>query len=149
MKILMNESQLRKLTSTLVESEDTNQYQTEVEVKFDYYGATFNGEEIEDIAPINIPVTFAIDIEQRSWGVKGIQLHNIKGPESVESQVITYGHDDEQNEDTVTISLDWDSCETENDGQGIITVTGVRVDLTNDESGNLVCKELIAEVSTL
>jgi len=146
MKLIITESQLKRLKSRLTEQVD-NRYSREVVLSFSTYRATYKGNEISEIPTIKATVYYDIEIEARSWGIKDISLYGITGPTEVDIEVYYYVND---NEDVITlpISLDWAMINVEeNTGSGQVTIGNeVEVVMVNDSNGNLVVKEIILEV---
>lgn len=152
MKIFLSEQQLKMIKKTINESSDVN-YERKVRVKIDSYRATYKGKEIQDVV-VNqdVELSFVIDMEVRSWGVKSVSLYGISGPESINVTVEYYINEngDYESED-IDIKLDWDKLETEDrTGQGIITVgDDLEIELMNDENGDLVVKGMSIETYSL
>jgi hypothetical protein len=142
MKIRLTESQLERLKANLNEASLDEQYNREITAKF--YQGTYKGYEINDIAPIKLRVSFTIDIEMKSWGIRDINLGGITGPSEVEVEVNYYVDNDNTEDAYVTIPLDWSKLITEKDsGNGIITVGDeVEIYLMQNEEGNLVVERM-------
>lgn len=142
MKIRITESQLERLRTNLNEEPLDDKYVREVEAKF--YQGTYKGYEINDISPIKIRVSFSIDIEMKSWGIRDINLGGITGPSEVEVEVNYYIDNDNTEDAYVTIPLDWSKLITEKDSSsGIITVGDeVEIYLMENEEGNLVVERM-------
>jgi hypothetical protein len=142
MKIRITESQLERLRTNLNEEPLDDKYVREVEAKF--YQGTYKGYEINDISPIKIRVSFSIDIEMKSWGIRDINLGGITGPSEVEVEVNYYIDNDNTEDAYVTIPLDWSKLITEKDSNsGIITVSDeVEIYLMENEEGNLVVERM-------
>ena len=138
MKIRLTESQLERLRTNLNEGPLDEKYVREVKASFNY--KTYMGYEINDIAPIKIRVSFSIDVEMKSWGIRDINLGGITGPSEIEVEVNYYIDNDNTADAYVTIPLDWSKLTTEKDsGNGIITVGDeVEIYLIQNEEGNLV-----------
>jgi hypothetical protein len=147
MKLIITESQLKRLKSRLTEQVD-NKYSREVILSFSTYDATYKGQEINDIKRTKATIYYNIDIETRTWGIKDISLYGIKGPTEVSVDVYYYVNDDE-NLVTLPISLDWDMVTIEeNSGSGQVSIERViDIIMTNDSNGNLTVKEIIVEVN--
>jgi hypothetical protein len=143
MKLRITEGQLERIKSQLTEQGD-NRYNREVNLTFNAYNATYKGKEINDILPMKVRLSYNIDIEGRSWGIKGISLYGITGPSEIEAEIEYYIDDD--NTDTVTIpmKLNWELAVTEIEkGMGGFSVGDeVEIELVNDAEGNLVIKEI-------
>jgi hypothetical protein len=142
MKIRITESQLERLRTNLNEEPLDDKYVREVEAKF--YQGTYKGYEINDISPIKLRVSFSIDIEMKSWGIRDINLGGITGPSEVEVEVNYYIDNDNTEDAYVTIPLDWSKLITEKDSSsGIITVGDeVEIYLIQNEEGNLVVERM-------
>jgi hypothetical protein len=142
MKIRITESQLERLRTNLNEEPLDDKYVREVEAKF--YQGTYKGYEINDISPIKVRVSFSIDIEMKSWGIRDINLGGITGPSEVEVEVNYYIDNDNTEDAYLTIPLDWSKLITEKDSNsGIITVSDeVEIYLMENEEGNLVVERM-------
>lgn len=152
MKIVLNENQIKMIKKTINEGVDTN-YEREVEVKVYTYNSTYKGKEIIDVrAYQNIDLSFVIDMEARSWGVKSVSLYGIRGPESITMTVDYYTNEegDYESED-IDVKIDWDKLETDDrTGEGVITIGHeLEIDLMNDENGDLVVRGMSIETYSL
>lgn len=135
---MITESQLEMIKKSLNEGvSDT--YNQNVDVNIEYYGVKIDGENIDYVNDINIPVTYNIEVEARDWGIKGISLYNVKGPEEIELGIIP--ETDNNEEKNVTIKLNWDDVEIEREtGHGIVTIDNtITIHLSNDDNGNIIC----------
>jgi hypothetical protein len=106
-----------------------------------YYGElTYKGHEINDISAPEISFTFYIDMDIKSYGIRGISLYNPEGPSEIELEVSYYtGEDDDESEDIVTIPLDWENVNEDDGDNGWIGYENrIEIRLKNDESGNIV-----------
>ena len=151
MKVRLTESQMERLKSKLNEA-DTNKYNREVVVKVHTYGATYKGKEIDWVTSGNIRLTYNIEMDIRSWGVKGISLYGIQGPSEIEVDVEYYVSEetDESITETVTLPINWESVVTEEEQNGIVTVGDeIDIELTNDDKGNLIVKSVTVTVYSL
>jgi len=125
MKIKITEGQLQRLKHLSEGMDDT--YNTQVNVSFSTGNDFKFPYEINDIVPTKMRVSFDIDVEYKSWGIRGISLYNIKGPEVIEAEIEYYA-DNENDEDirteTINIKLDWENAiKVENEsGSGLVTV---------------------------
>jgi len=142
MKIRITESQLDRLRANLNEEPLDDKYVREVIAKF--YNNTYKGYEVNDIAPVKIRISFDIDIEMKSWGIRDINLGGIVGPSDVEIEINYYVDNDNTDDAYVTIPLDWSKLITEKEsGNGMITVGDeVEIYLTQNEEGNLVVERM-------
>ncbi len=150
-KLKITESQLERLRKNLNEDTDDNRYQREITFNVIASNASFKGNEINDIPSSKIRVSYLIEQDVRSWGIKGISLYAITGPTEIEIEVDYYVDSDNTMEETTVISLDWNKVIVEEiEGKGLITV-GDEVDVYvgNDNEGNLIVNEINIVVYTL
>jgi hypothetical protein len=158
-KIILTEKQIEEITKSIAQEEmkineegDTNRrYSMRCNIQVDHYGKTYKGAEINDIITSDMELTYDIDIEARSWGIKGISLYDIQGPSEIELEVDYYPNGDDSETETITIPLNWDNVEIEEEeGQGVVTINkDVTLTLENDENGNLICNQINVIVYTL
>lgn len=142
MKVILTEGQIERLKNVLKEGVD-NKYNREIMVDFNYYRAKYKGLEINDVASIKVRLSFDINIEARSWGIKDISISGIRGPESVDVEISYYNENDEEFFDSYVIQLNWDSLVTENVRSGLITIGDVMdVTLGNDVDGRLIVTKM-------
>lgn len=147
----ITENKLNTLRKSINESNE-HDYRREVEVKVYAYNATYKGREISDIGASNIPLKFLIDMEVRSWGVKDVSLYGIRGPEYISMTIDYYTNEKGDYEsESIDVKLDWDTLETnDTKGEGIITIGDeLQIELSNDESGNLVVSGMSIETYSL
>ena len=131
---LISESQVKNVTNTLVkESIDDNRYRREVKVSVRTNSSQkFKGMDINDINPYSpqMEVSFDIDQEHRSWGIKDISLNSIKGPSSIDVEVEYFTNDsDDYRTEEIEIPLNWDNISIDKVSNGLITV-GDEVEIT-------------------
>jgi hypothetical protein len=130
----------------------SDDYSKEVKLNTNAYRATINGNEIDWVESQSIKLSYGIDIEAREWGIKGISLYAIEGPSEIELEVSYYPNDsDDPKQTTVTIPLNWDSANKEEEsGMGVITIgEEVEVQLSNNEKGELIVSGITIPVYTL
>ena len=146
-KIVITESQLKKLTKNLnenyVDLNDT--YEQECKVDIHDYGLNFKGYEINAIITPNITVTFQIDMYVKSYGITDILVVNVDGPSEIELEIHYYGEEDSDMEETITIPINWENVDMQKDDElGWIGINNnIQVDLVNDENGKLVFDGII------
>ena len=151
-KIVITESQLKKLTKNLnenyVDLNDT--YKEECKVDIYDYGLKFRGYEINTIITPNITVTFQIDMHVKSYGITDISVVNVNGPSEIELEIHYYGEDDSDMEETITIPINWENVDMQQDDTlGWIGVNNnIQIDLVNDENGELVVDGIIVNYNT-
>jgi hypothetical protein len=114
-------------------------------------GTTYKGKEINDVSNYNIRINYSIDIEAREWGIKDISLYDIHGPEEIELEIEYFVDDLNTDTEVVTMPIDWDKLEQDTySGEGVVTIGDVlEINLSNDESGNLIFTKIILPVYTL
>jgi hypothetical protein len=148
--IVLTENQLNTVKKHISESAVGNErYGRDVSVSVSTYGAKINGEDIDWAVCSDMKVTYLIEMEHRSWGIKGISLYSIQGPSEVELTITPQVEDGEDIE--ITVPLNWENVEEETqEGEGVITI-GNEIELTlgNDESGNIVVSSIHVPVYTL
>ena len=99
-KIVLTTEQMDKIneyvssegeTNELNEGMGDNRYEMKCELDFIYSsGLTFKGQEIEDIENLEYTVSYLIDSEHRSWGIKSISVYDVQGPEELELYIQYY-----------------------------------------------------------
>ena len=150
MKLRITEGQLERIKSQISE-QGGDRYNREVNVTFNAYRANYKGHEINDVSSTRVRLSYDIEIEGRSWGIKGIYLGGITGPSEIETELEYYIDDD--NTDTVTIpmKLNWELVVREEEkGMGGVSVgDDVEIELVNDAEGNLMIKEIRVTVYSL
>jgi hypothetical protein len=149
-KIVLTENQVQMVKKHVTESAVGNErYGREVSVSVGTYGAKINGEDIDWAVCSDMKVTYLIEMEHRSWGIKGISLYSIQGPSEIEL-TITPQVDDADDID-ITVPLNWDNVEEETqEGEGVITIGNeIEVSLGNDENGNIIVSSIHVPVYTL
>ena len=149
-KIVITESQYKKIGKLISEQHD-NRYDREVEVTIEAYGVTYKGQEINDVTSGDVRLSYLIEQEHRSWGIKGISLYDIKGPEILEIVVDYYTDEDNTADETIQLPIDWSNVETENEeGQGVVTIGNeITISLVNDTNGNIVIESVHVPVYSL
>lgn len=123
-------------------NESESLYRREVKVSVTYTGSAFKGKEIDYIYDTKIDVSFRIDIEARSWGIKGISLYDVNGPSELDLTIVYYPNEEDLLSDsvdeTVTVKLDWKNVQIEEvEEMGVLTVDSIDLEMTNDEEGGL------------
>ena len=149
-KIVLTENQLKMVKKRINESAVGNErYGRDVSVDVRTYGTKINGNDIDWAVCSDIKVTYLIEMEHRSWGIKGISLYSIQGPSEVELTITPRTEDGEDIE--ITVPLNWENVEEETqEGEGVITIGNeIEIYLGNDESGNLMVTSIHVPVYTL
>ena len=149
-KIVITENQLNMVKKHITESAVGNdRYGREVSVQVRTSGAQINGEDIDWATCSNIKVTYLIEMEHRSWGIRGISLYSIQGPSEVELTITPQVEDG--NDIEITLPLNWENVEEETqDGEGVITIGNeIEINLGNDENGDIIVSSIHVPVYTL
>lgn len=149
-KIVLTENQLNTVKKHISESAVGNErYGREVSVSVRAYGAKINGQDIDWVECSNIKVSYLIEMEHRSWGIKDISLYSIQGPSELELTVTPQVEDGEDIE--ITVPINWENIEKETqEGEGVITIGNeIEVTLGNDENGEIIVKSIVVPVYTL
>jgi hypothetical protein len=142
-KFIFTESQLESIKRNLSEDypgTDNNYKVGKCEVNlYGTHNLTYKGHEVDEVSAPQIEFTFDIDMDIRSYGIRGISVFNPKGPSEIELEVFYNIGEDETNEETITLPLDWSSV---NEDEGSIGWIGydnqIDISLKNDENGNIV-----------
>lgn len=149
-KIVLTEKQVQMVKKHVTESAVSNErYGREVSVSVGTYGAKINGEDIDWAVCSDMKVNFLIEMEHRSWGIKGVSLYSIQGPSEIELTITPQVEDGEDIE--ITVPLNWENVEEETqEGEGVITIGNeIELSLGNDESGNIIVTSIHVPVYTL
>ena len=143
MKLRITENQLNTIKKNLNEGVD-NQYSREVKITYNYHGVTLKGHEINDIMDSSATLKFNIEMEGRSWGIKDIQLNGIVGPSEVELEIDYYINDEQTQEVSIPLQLDWAAAQIDKQsGHGVVTVGDeVEITLVNDQNGGIMVKSI-------
>ncbi len=134
-------------STTINESIMNERYEQKCEIDFNYGSdVKYKGHGIDDIGyGLEYTLSFIIDQEHRSWGIKTISVYDVQGPEELDVEVVFYpeGSDDPVDE-YIQIKVDWDSTNYEHESpQGMIGIDrDVEMELVNDSEGNIIVKEI-------
>jgi hypothetical protein len=124
MRIKLTESQIERIKN--ISEGQENKYNREIILNFNKgNNFDFKGMEVDWLEKTKIRLSFDIDIEARSWGIKGIMLYNITGPEEVEMEVVYYPNESDDSESGYfPVKLDWEKAlvVSNEDSSGLITV---------------------------
>lgn len=139
-KVIITEQQAKDLVSNIKEqvpdmrameySMNDGRYRMKCEFRLDYEytdnpSIVFKGGEITDMNHAYGEVSFAIEIDHKSYGIGGIKIRDIRGPNVVKSKITylppgaKYEDEDYFNkriEEEVSIPLNWRNVQIENDG---------------------------------
>jgi hypothetical protein len=149
-KIVLTENQVQMVKKHVTESAVGNErYGREVSVSVGTYGAKINGNDIDWAVCSDMKVTYLIEMEHRSWGIKGISLYSIQGPSEIELTITPQVEDADDID--ITVQLNWENVEEETqEGEGVITIGNeIELSLGNDENGNIIVDSIHIPVYTL
>lgn len=148
-KILIKETQFNNLKKQLKEQSSLNDSYSKT-VRVDVWGSSekikYHGYEINDFNTSNIDIMFDILDERREWGIKTLEIYNIRGPKFIEIEVDYYIDDDTQKEAMIQLPLDWENnLETNKiNGTGAITVgDNLEIELIQGKNGKIIPKMTI------
>lgn len=148
-KIVITENQLNMIKSNLNENINNNRYEREVSVSFETYGTKINGVDIDWVTSSNIRLTYLIEQEHRSWGIKNISLYDIQGPSDIQITVTPQVDDGEDID--LGIPLNWENVETETqENEGVVTIGHeITIVLSNGQNGELIASAIHVPIYTL
>lgn len=141
-KFIFTESQIEKIKQTISEDSTQGDYEMECDIDIEYYGLKYKGRDINDISGTKkFRLTYSIDIEYRSYGIKSIGVYGVSGPSEIELEVEYYLNDDDTKIAGLTLPLNWnedDTVESEYETGGFIGLdNNVTIVLKNDEYGGI------------
>lgn len=163
-KIMVTNEQMDKINKFVSEEDESinlneglmdDRYEQECVIDFNYgSNLTFEGNEVADIESVNMRVTFLIEVEHKSWGIKGISLYDIQGFDEIDLYLDVYEEGDDDFTPTskrTKLKLEWDGVDVENTtGQGMIGIDqNVELDLENDSEGNIIVSKITVETFTI
>ena len=157
-KIVITEEQMSKIndyvsneeskSTTINESIMNERYEQKCEIDFNYGSdVKYKGHGIDDIGyGLEYTLSFIIDQEHRSWGIKTISVYDVQGPEELDVEVEFYNEDiDDSVGEYIAIKVDWDQVKYEHESpQGMIGIDDkVQIELGNDSEGNIIVNEIL------
>ena len=86
-KFIFTESQMKIIKTQLNESREDTYDVGKCDINLYYGELTYKGHEINDISAPEISFTFYIDMDIKSYGIRGISLYNPEGPSEIELEV--------------------------------------------------------------
>lgn len=150
---MQERKRMGQLAGLVKEGYGDDRYEMECEVDLTYYKTKFNGKEVEYATADKMRVSFLIDIEARSWGIKYLNVYDVRGPKELDVQLEYYIDEtgDEHRDQMIAVPIDWDKVVmTKNEELGHIGIDNVvRVTIGNDSSGNIVVQEIEVEYNSL
>jgi len=146
MRVRLTEGQLERIKS-ITEGND-NRYNNEVKVSFYYPNVMYKGNEINDIVGDTMRLSYDIEVDARSWGIKSISLYAISGPTDYQMEIEYYESEFDSNTEVVSIQLDWSKLEiNKQDGDGMVTIgDDLEITLANDSNGNIIVARMSLDV---
>lgn len=148
MKVLLNERQLKDIEKNILLEETDDLYTRDVKLSFYLNGSTYNGQEIDDVESIQIPVNFKIDVQYKRWGIDSAYVYDIKGPETVELTIRYYpeGSDDWE-EGTIEVKMNWEALIQDTESGTSISINDeIECEMGNDENGSLIINKMSLDV---
>ncbi len=148
--ILLTENQLNMIQKHINEGAVGNdRYENRVSVYVETYGVKVNGNDIDWATCGDMTLNYLIEMEHRSWGIKGISLYDIQGPSEIEIEVTPQVEDGE--EVSLSLPFDWSNVEHETEeGEGLITIgSEITIKLANNENGEIFIESIHVPVYTL
>jgi len=142
------ESMLVPARAAVLTENSENTFSRKVKVHFNYNPDNM----IDDISIQEIAIKYDIDIEYRDWGIKSIEVDNIRGPESINLEVSYYINKEwETNTKTIPLKIDWTKPfkTLKNKGEGVISVDDIVIDLQGNIKQGFVVAGMEIEVFTL
>jgi hypothetical protein len=148
-KFIFTENQLNMIKKQLDETIDNNRYGKKVRTDIETYGVTINGNDIDWAVSGELNVSYLIEMEHRSWGVKDVSLYDIEGPSEIEIEITPQVEDAE--DVILTLSYDWNNVEREVEtGMGVISIgSEITIKLGNNENGDVIIQSIHVPVYTI
>lgn len=160
--MIITETQLTKINDLISENkviteDSNNRYERKVEVSVGTPTSEYRYENmvVDEITTYfdEMRLTYLIEQEHRSWGIKGISLYDIQGYDEIEVELYLYPEDSNDSNDMikkeVKVPLDWSTLNVNtNDGEGVVTI-GDRLDITIHINDGKFVAEMSIEVYTL
>lgn len=146
-KIIINENQVNLLVNNIVTEQVRDKYTQLVECNVYSPGVTYKGQSVDDITMDKITLTFDIDLEYRSYGIKDIVVGNISGPSQLTLQIYN-----ETNDDEIEIPFDWSTGNVKKETYQMAYIgidQSIDIELMNDQNGNVVVKEITVSISSI
>jgi len=144
---IITENQLKQLTKNLKEDfmgrDDIYRVGRCNVNLFGIHELTYKGREVEDVNASEIDFTFQIDLSFKSYGIKDLSPYNPQGPSELEIEVLYYDENEEENEETTTVQLDWENVMQDDAEISWIGYDNqIDIRLKNDENGDIVVETM-------
>lgn len=154
--MIITETQLNKINDLIsknkvITEQSDNRYERKVKVRIGiasgyYQKLRYDNMIVEDITTDfdEMRLSYLIEQEHRSWGIKNISLYDIQGYSDIDAELHLYpeGSNDVVIKE-VKIPLDWEnSLETDTiNNEGVVTVGNeLEIEVIIDENGNFKSK---------
>jgi len=149
-KMIITENQLNMLKKQINEGAvGGDRYQRIVKVNVETYDVKVNGEDIDWVTCGDIRLTYLIEMEHRSWGIKDVSLYDIQGPSEIEIEIT--GQVEDAKDVYLNLPFDWSNVETETEtGESVVTIGDeITIRLANNENGEIFIESIHVPVYTL
>jgi hypothetical protein len=149
-KIILTENQLNMVKKYVNEGAmGGDRYERSVTVYVETYGVKINGEDIDWATCGDMKLSFLIEMEHKSWGIRDISLYDIQGPSEIEIEVTPQVEDAE--DVYLNLPFDWSNVEKETETEeGVITIGNeITIKLGNNENGEVIIESINVPVYTL
>ena len=156
MKVALSEKQLETIKKHLNEDINDDRYERKVKVSVGCpHGYHYDNMVLDEVSTYydEMRLTYLIDQEHRSWGIKGISIYDISGYDEIEVELHLYPENSNDYHDEIVkevkIPLDWSKLNVENEERkGLVCVGDVLEIIIHVENGQLV-PELRIDAYTL
>lgn len=141
-KFIFTENQLKMAKTQMHEDINNNRFERKVRTDIETYGVKVNGQDIDWAVSNELNLSYLIEMEYRSWGVKDVSLYDIQGPSEIEIEVTPQVEDAE--DIILTLSYDWSNVERETEtDRGVISIgSEITIKLGNNENGDIIIESI-------
>lgn len=141
-KFIFTENQLKMAKNQMHEDINNNRFERKVRTDIETYGVKINGQDIDWAVSSELNLSYLIEMEYRSWGVKDVSLYDIQGPSEIEIEITPQTEDAE--DITLTLSYDWSNVETESETDRSVISIGseITIKLGNNENGDVIIESI-------
>lgn len=149
-KIILTENQLNMVKKHINESAiGGDRYERRVKVYVETYNVKINGEEVDWATCGDMTLNYLIEMEHKSWGIRGISLYDIQGPSEIEIEVTPQVDDSE--DVYMSLPFDWSNVETESQTDESVVTIGdeITIKLGNNENGEIIIESIHVPVYEL
>lgn len=114
-----------------------NTYTTDVTVDVIFDGAAvYNGKVLSDTSYYDVvtkKINYLIEIEARSWGIKGISVYGATGDKTISFEISVEEGDDEEEMIDFEGEIDWSKVEMESEGVDVTYINPTHMELRFDK----------------